>query len=55
MKLYPRVADDDDDDMPAEGGSFFNFFAIAEDPFDVSVVLLGGRGTAARVCMDGQC
>ena len=22
--------------MPSEGGSFFNFFEVAEDPFDVS-------------------
>jgi len=29
-----------DDDMPAEAGSFFNFFEIADDPFDVSVVHL---------------
>ena len=54
MKLYPRVADDEDDDMPAEGGSFFNFFEIAEDPFDVSAAtvlccMLGGRGGAAQV------
>lgn len=25
--------------MPAEAGSFFNFFEISDDPFDVSVVL----------------
>jgi len=38
-KLHPRVAEDDgDDDMPAEAGSFFNFFEIADDPFDVSVI-----------------
>jgi template-activating factor I len=29
---------DGDDDMPAEAGSFFNFFEIADDPFEVSVV-----------------
>ncbi|KZT44487.1 hypothetical protein SISSUDRAFT_995916 [Sistotremastrum suecicum HHB10207 ss-3] len=34
-KLHPRVADDEDD-MPAEPGSFFNFFTVAEDPFEVS-------------------
>lgn len=27
---------DGDDDMPAEAGSFFNFFEIADDPFEVS-------------------
>ena len=37
-KLYPRVADDADDDMPAENGSFFNFFELADDPFDVRSV-----------------
>lgn len=35
-KLHPRVAEvDGDDDMPAEAGSFFNFFEIAEDPFEI--------------------
>jgi len=35
-KLYPRVADEDDDDLPAESGSFFNFFEEKSDPFNVS-------------------
>lgn len=34
-KLHPRVTDEDDD-LPSEGGSFFNFFEVAQDPFDVS-------------------
>ncbi len=34
-KLHPRVVDEDDD-LPSEGGSFFNFFEVAQDPFDVS-------------------
>ncbi|KAG1866283.1 hypothetical protein C8R48DRAFT_704579 [Suillus tomentosus] len=36
-KLHPRVAevDGDDDDMPAEAGSFFNFFEVADDPFEI--------------------
>lgn len=34
-KLYPRVKDEDDD-IPAESGSFFNFFEEVEDPFQVS-------------------
>ncbi|CCM01618.1 uncharacterized protein FIBRA_03679 [Fibroporia radiculosa] len=38
-KLHPRVMDDDGDDMPAEGGSFFNFFEHADDPFDVGVLI----------------
>lgn len=38
-KLHPRVAGEDGDDIPAEGGSFFNYFEIADDPFDVSVVI----------------
>jgi template-activating factor I len=34
------VAEEDgDDEIPAEAGSFFNFFEIAVDPFDVSVVI----------------
>ncbi|RDX56197.1 hypothetical protein K466DRAFT_580872 [Polyporus arcularius HHB13444] len=37
-KLHPRVADpDDSDDLPAEGGSFFNFFEVASDPFEIGV------------------
>lgn len=35
VKQYPRVTDEEDD-LPSEGGSFFNFFEVAEDPFDVS-------------------
>lgn len=37
-KLHPRVEEDDreDSDMPAEAGSFFNFFETPSDPFDVS-------------------
>lgn len=37
-KLYPREVGDEDDE-PAEPGSFFNFFEIAADPYDVSNVL----------------
>lgn len=33
-KLYPRKKDDEDDDLPAEGGSFFNFFEQTEDPYE---------------------
>ncbi|EIN13651.1 hypothetical protein PUNSTDRAFT_94862 [Punctularia strigosozonata HHB-11173 SS5] len=36
-KRYPRVTDDVEDDLPAEPGTFFNFFEIAEDPFDIGV------------------
>ena len=36
VKQFPRVADEEQDDVPAESGSFFNFFEVAEDPFDVS-------------------
>jgi template-activating factor I len=35
-KLHPRVIDDDADELPAESGSFFNFFELESDPFDVS-------------------
>lgn len=33
-KLYPREAGEDEDE-PAEPGSFFNFFEIEADPYDV--------------------
>lgn len=36
-KLHPRVADEDSE-LPAEGGSFFNYFEVAQDPFDVSYI-----------------
>lgn len=37
-KLHPRVEEEDveESDMPAEAGSFFNFFEVSGDPFDVS-------------------
>ena len=34
-KQHPRVKEDDEDDIPAESGSFFNFFEVADDPFEV--------------------
>lgn len=36
-KLYPRIMDDDG--TPAEAGSIFNFFEVAQDPFDVGVLI----------------
>ncbi len=53
-KLHPRVADpDDSDDLPAEGGSFFNFFEVASDPFEVRGAA-GGRanGALTDACTD---
>ncbi|EJF66430.1 hypothetical protein BD309DRAFT_914121 [Dichomitus squalens] len=38
-KLHPRVKDDVDDDLPSEGGSFFNLFEVADDPFDLGVTI----------------
>ncbi|KAJ8517024.1 hypothetical protein ONZ45_g5713 [Pleurotus djamor] len=38
-KLYPREKGEEDDDIPAENGSFFNFFEHEDDPFDVGIVL----------------
>jgi len=38
-KLHPRVEDEDGDDIPADAGSFFNFFEIASDPFDIANVI----------------
>ncbi len=43
-KVHPRVTHDEDEE-PSEGGSFFNFFEIAEDPFDVSPI----SGVQARL------
>ncbi|KAI0823044.1 hypothetical protein BC628DRAFT_1409387 [Trametes gibbosa] len=37
-KLHPRVVDQDDD-LPSEGGSFFNFFEVGDDPFDIGVTI----------------
>jgi len=34
-KLYSRIEGDEDDDLPAEPGSFFNFFECPDDPFDI--------------------
>lgn len=36
-EAYPRQAEDNDD--PMEGGSFFNFFETAEDPYDIGVCI----------------
>ena len=39
-KLFGRTMGEEGDDMPAEPGSFFNFFEYADDPFDVSYLLV---------------
>ncbi|KAJ3764297.1 hypothetical protein EV360DRAFT_91334 [Lentinula raphanica] len=36
-KLYPREKGEDDDDDPAESGSFFNYFEHEDDPFDIGL------------------
>ncbi|RXW22904.1 hypothetical protein EST38_g2952 [Candolleomyces aberdarensis] len=38
-QLYPRVKDEDDDDFPAESGSFFNFFEEKSDPFNIGEII----------------
>ncbi|KAL4068252.1 hypothetical protein V8B97DRAFT_1918756 [Scleroderma yunnanense] len=44
-KLHPRVEDAEnwpvptDDELPAEAGSFFNFFEVASDPFDIGTTI----------------
>ncbi|KDQ54794.1 hypothetical protein JAAARDRAFT_37898 [Jaapia argillacea MUCL 33604] len=64
-KLYPRQQDDEDDDMPAEPGSIFNFFETAEDPFDLGVLIANdifpeaidyflGHGTGAEDDSDDE-
>jgi len=37
-KLHPPVYEDGDD-QPAEPGSFFNFFEVAKDPYDMGIVI----------------
>ncbi|PSR80728.1 hypothetical protein EW026_g347 [Hermanssonia centrifuga] len=37
-KLYPRV-NDDTEDVPIESGSFFGFFEIAADFFDIGILI----------------
>ncbi|KAJ4489614.1 hypothetical protein C8J55DRAFT_422456 [Lentinula edodes] len=36
-KLYPREKGEDDDDDPAESGSFFNYFEHEDDPFEIGL------------------
>jgi template-activating factor I len=36
-KLYPQVFDEEDD-IPADSGSFFNYFELAKDPYDVCLM-----------------
>ncbi|KAG8219994.1 hypothetical protein J3R82DRAFT_1001, partial [Butyriboletus roseoflavus] len=40
-KLHPRVEEEDveETDVPAEAGSFFNFFEVASDPFDIGTTI----------------
>ncbi|KZT23794.1 hypothetical protein NEOLEDRAFT_1135924 [Neolentinus lepideus HHB14362 ss-1] len=38
-KLHPRERFDEEDDMPAEPGTFFHYFELAEDPFDIGVLI----------------
>jgi len=36
-KLHPRENGDDDDDLPESAGSFFNFFEVEQDPFEIGL------------------
>jgi template-activating factor I len=40
-KLHPRIEDteDEDSDIPVDGGSLFNLFEIASDPFDLGMLI----------------
>ncbi|TFK30400.1 hypothetical protein FA15DRAFT_4919 [Coprinopsis marcescibilis] len=38
-KSYPREAGDDDDELPIDTGSFFNFFEYKDDPSDIGPVI----------------
>lgn len=39
-KKHPWVQSEDDEELPEEAGSFFNYFERAGDPFSVSVCLV---------------
>ena len=34
-KKHPWVQSEEDEELPEEAGSFFNFFEVADDPFEV--------------------
>ncbi|KAJ4476662.1 hypothetical protein J3R30DRAFT_3373674 [Lentinula aciculospora] len=36
-KLYPREKGEEEDDDPAESGSFFNYFEHEDDPFEIGL------------------
>ncbi|KIK71359.1 hypothetical protein GYMLUDRAFT_90335 [Collybiopsis luxurians FD-317 M1] len=36
-KQYPREKGEDEDDEPAESGSFFNYFEYDDDPFEIGL------------------
>jgi len=38
-KVYPREAGEDEEGLPADPGSFFNFFEHANDPSEVGLVI----------------
>jgi len=38
-KVYPREAGEDEDGLPADPGSFFNFFEYGNDPSEVGLVI----------------
>lgn len=56
-KLYPRDMSDDDDEGPVDAGSFFNFFELEKDPYDVciygqSIDVASDKNTFAFVTSD---
>lgn len=54
-KLYPREkVEDEDDDEPAEAGSFFNFFEVANDPFEIGVTIANEIFAEAIEWFSGQ-
>jgi len=38
-KLHPREMGEEEDDMPADGGSFFNFFELESDPMEIGLTI----------------
>jgi len=38
-KLHPQIWVEEEDDLPSEPGSFFNFFEQEKDPYDLGIVL----------------
>jgi len=36
--LYPAIEDEEEDAIPSDYGSFFNYFEDSKDPYEVSML-----------------